>query len=52
MTNLTISDLLFYGGISAMGAAAILAIAAIIIFRTSGKKLNRQLENEFGKRGS
>ncbi len=50
MANLTISGLLFYGGIFTMGAAAILAVAAIIIFRVSGKRLNSQLETEFGER--
>ncbi len=50
MANFTISELLFYGGIFAMGAAAILAVVAIVVFRTSGKLLNSQLEKEFGKR--
>ncbi len=50
MADFTISELLFYGGISAMGAAIILAVASIIIFRSGGKRLNKQLEAEFGKR--
>ncbi len=50
MNGLSQSELLFYGGITAMAVAVILAIAAIVIFRICGKRIQAQLEAEFGKK--
>lgn len=47
---MTDGTLLFYGGIIGMALAAIGAIAAAVILRFSGKRLNGQLEKEFGKK--
>ena len=47
--NLPISEKLLYGGISAMAAVAVLAVAGIIIFTLTGKKLRKKLEKEYGK---
>lgn len=44
------SELLFYGGIGVMAAAALLGVVAFVGFRISGKRLRVRLEKEFGKR--
>ena len=44
------SELLFYGGISLMAAAALVGAIAAIVLRSSGKRLRARLEEEFGKR--
>lgn len=49
MFNLSGSELLFYGGIVLMIAAAFIALLCIVIFVLSGKKLKLQLEREYGK---
>lgn len=50
MEELSRSELLFYGGIALMVAAAALAILALIVFRISGCRLRKKLEQEYGKR--
>ena len=50
MAAWTGSELLFYGGILLMAASAAAGIAAAVILRLSGKRLKRQLEEEFGKK--
>lgn len=42
------SELLFYGGIAVMAAAAVAAVVAAVILRASGKRLRARLEEEFG----
>lgn len=49
MSGLSGSELLFYGGLAAMGAAAAGALLCIVIFRVSGRKLKKKLEQEYGK---
>ncbi len=44
------SELLFYGGIGVMAAAALLGVVAVVGFRISGRRLRARLEKEFGKR--
>lgn len=41
---------MFYGGIVLMGAAAAGAVIAAILLRVSGKRLKKQLEDEYGKK--
>lgn len=43
------SELLFYGGLAAMGVAAILAVLGIVIFTFTGRKLKKILEQEYGE---
>lgn len=49
MFGLSSSELLFYGGIIIILLAVIAAGICSAIFLTSGKKLKRQLEKEYGK---
>ena len=48
--HLTTTELFFYGGIVLMGAAAVLALAAVGIFHATGRRLRRRLEEEYGKK--
>lgn len=49
MFNISGSELLLYGGIAIMAAAAIAAAAAGVLFMIKGKKLRQKLEQEYGK---
>lgn len=48
MMTLTISELLFYGGIIVVAGTLVLALVCFCIFYISGKKLKYQLEQEYG----
>ena len=50
ITDLSNSEMLFYGGIAVMAAAVVVAIIATIVLRIFGKQLQVQLEAEFGKK--
>lgn len=43
-------NLLFYGGIALMSAAAVGAVVSAAILRVRGKRLKAALEAEFGKK--
>lgn len=43
------SELLFYGGLAVMAAAAVLSVLGTVLFRVSGRKLREKLEQEYGK---
>lgn len=43
------SEMLFQGGITLMAAAVILMLVSFAIFFVSGRKLKKQLEEEYGK---
>lgn len=45
----TISDYLLYGGFGAMLTALVTAIAATVFFVIKRKRLNKKLEQEYGK---
>lgn len=49
MFDLSSSEMLLYGGIAIMVASAVLAILCIVIFKMTGRKLKRKLEQEYGK---
>lgn len=49
MWNVSVSELLFYGGLIGMGTTMILALLAAVIFRITGKNLKKKLEEEYGK---
>lgn len=49
MDSLSSSELLLYIGEAVMGLATVSAAACIIIFRITGKKIKRILEQEYGK---
>lgn len=49
MFGLSESEWFFYGGIAVMAAAAVLAVLCIVIFTCTGRRLNRKLEQEYGK---
>lgn len=44
------SQMLFYGGIAVMIAAAVLGVAALAAFAIAKRRLRDRLEQEFGKR--
>lgn len=44
------SETLFWGGIAVMVLAAVLMLLGLLIFRITGKRLRRKLEEEYGKR--
>lgn len=46
MTN---GEMLFYGGILGMGVALLLAILLFVLLRHGRKKLQRKLDDEYGK---
>lgn len=43
------SELFFYGGAAAMAGAGVLAALCVVIFKCTGKRLKRKLEQEYGK---
>ncbi len=43
-------ELLFYGGIAAMTTAVVGSVAALLVLRLSGRRLNSRLEEEYGKK--
>ncbi len=49
MLDLTTGEMFFYGGVTVMAASLLMIIAAIIIFRITGKRIKARLEAEFGK---
>lgn len=49
MAGWTQSELLLYGGIAVMGAACVLGAVGILVFKITGKRLKRRLEQEYGK---
>lgn len=46
--NMELGNLLFYGGAALMAAAAVLGLAAFILYRLRAAKLKRALESEYG----
>lgn len=49
MAHLSVSEILFYGGIIALVLAGVLGAVCIGIFIYSGRKLKKRLEQEYGK---
>jgi len=47
--NLSVSELLLYGGIAVMAAAVVITAAGILVFTLTGRKLDDRLEREYGK---
>ena len=47
--SFTTSEILFYGGIALVSFAVFFALACIIIFKITGQKLKKTLEQEYGK---
>lgn len=47
--GLSVSELLFYGGLAVMAAAAAAMVICAVIFAVTGRKLKRRLEQEYGK---
>lgn len=43
------SEWLFWGGIAAMAAAALLAVLCVAIFYVTGRRLKKKLEEEYGE---
>lgn len=44
------SELVFYGGIAMMIVAGVIAVVAMIAFHIAKKRLDKHLEQEFGKK--
>ncbi len=42
------SQVLFYGGLIVMGASVVLALVSLLIFRITGKRIKKKLEQEYG----
>lgn len=49
MNGLSQSETLMYIGIAVMVLACILAVASIIIFTITGRKIKRKLNKEYGE---
>lgn len=49
MFHLSGSEFLFYGGITVMASAVVLAVICAVIFLTGWRKLKENLEREYGK---
>lgn len=49
MTHLSHSEILLYGGLALMAAAALLAVVFMIIYICTGRNLKKRLEEEYGK---
>lgn len=49
MNSLSESELLFYGGLAAMGIAVVLMAACALIFALTGRKLKERLKAEYGE---
>lgn len=47
--GLHMSELLFAGGIAVMAASAVGILSALVIFRLTGRRIRRKLEQEYGK---
>lgn len=47
--RLHMSELLFAGGIAVMAASAVGILSALVIFRLTGRRIRRKLEQEYGK---
>ena len=50
MFDLSSSEWMLYGGIAVMLMAVVLALLCGVIFTITGKKLNKKLDKEYGKR--
>ena len=46
--GLSVSELLFYGGLVIMAAAVLAMVICTVIFTFTGRKLKRKLEQEYG----
>jgi len=44
------NEMLYYGGIAAMAVAGLAAVAAIVLFIVSGKRLRSKLRAEYGEK--
>lgn len=49
MLNLSNGQMLMNGGIGLMAASVITAIICTVIFSITGKKINKELEDDYGK---
>lgn len=49
MNSLSGSELLLYGGLTGMGIVVVLALAAVVVFAVTGRRLAKKLEEEYGK---
>ncbi|WP_270810919.1 hypothetical protein [Hungatella effluvii] len=49
MVYLSDSEVLFYGGLAVMTAAAVLAALCSAVFIWTGRRLKKKLEQEYGK---
>lgn len=43
-------EVLFYSGVALMGLAVVAAVIALAAFFASGRRLQKKLEEEYGKR--
>lgn len=49
MRILISSEIIFYTGIAVLAAAGVLTIVCFVVFMYTGKRLKKQLEQEYGK---
>ena len=49
MLDLSSGQLLLYGGVGLIAAAAVAVIVCIVIFLMTGKKIRKELEHDYGK---
>lgn len=49
MQNLSNGQMLMYGGIGLLAASVITAVICTVIFSITGKKIKKELEDDYGK---
>ncbi len=49
MVHFLSNELLLYGGLAVMALSLVLAVICIAVFLVTGRKIKRQLEQEYGK---
>lgn len=50
MSGLSVNEMLFYGGVALMALAAAASVIALVVFSVSSRRLQKKLEEEYGKR--
>lgn len=51
MSGLSVSEILLYGGLAVMAAAAAGAIVCAVVFVCTGRRIKEKLEQEYGRLG-
>ena len=49
MSDLSGSELLLYGGLAVMAVSVVAAVVCLLVFTSTGRKLKKKMEREYGK---